>query len=63
MELKKAHAELAIEAVLDDLEHLKFNESDDQVEVSLIDLSGHEIVRGYGTNFIDAINDLHGNLL
>lgn len=63
MQQAQTLSENSIEALLNQLEHLKFTELGDQVEVCLIDASGYEIIRGYGENFIDAINDLHSNLL
>lgn len=45
------------------LEHLKFELINHEHIVTLMDSSGYEIVRGFGNSVIDAINDLHGNLM
>lgn len=52
-----------IERNMDKLEHLKISVSNGEYEVSLIDTSNYEIVRGYGKTIIEAINDLHSNLV
>ncbi len=48
--------------VLGDLKHLKFEQFDNLHIVSLVDLSGYEIIRGYGTTMVEAMNDLHSTL-
>ncbi|MFK7772492.1 MAG: hypothetical protein AB8F94_10140 [Saprospiraceae bacterium] len=45
------------------MKHLKFEKQDDEYIVSLVDVTGYEILKGYGDNFVEAINDLHSNLL
>ena len=45
------------------MKHLKFKKQDDEYVVTLVDVSGYEILKGYGDNFVEAINDLHSNLL
>lgn len=45
------------------LKYLKFEMVNGEHNLTLIDLSGYEIVKGYGKTLIDAINDLHHNLI
>ncbi|WP_299526637.1 hypothetical protein [uncultured Lutibacter sp.] len=45
------------------LKHLKFELINKEHVVSLIDSDGYEIVRGYGNTAIEALNDMHSNLL
>lgn len=45
------------------LKHLKFEENHGTYVVSLIDATGYEIIRGFGTTAVEALNDLHHNLL
>jgi len=45
------------------LKHLKFEKLDGEHMVTLVDVTGYEILKGYGNNFVEAINDLHSNLL
>ena len=45
------------------MKHLKFEKQDDEYVVTLIDAIGYEVLKGYGDNFVEAINDLHNNLL
>ena len=46
-----------------DLKHLKFQKSEKEYIVTLIDDRGYEILKGYGKSTIEAINDLHHNLI
>lgn len=45
------------------LKHLRFEKINNEHVVSLIDSTGYEIVKGYGSTPIEAINDLHSTLL
>lgn len=45
------------------LKHLKFEYINNEYVATLIDSSGYEIIKGYGNEIIEAINDLHSNLL
>lgn len=45
------------------LAHLKWTIKQNTVEVALIDLQGHEIVKGYGKSESEALNDLHLSLI
>lgn len=45
------------------MKHLKFEKQEDEFVVSLVDVTGYEILKGYGDNFIEALNDMHSNLL
>ena len=46
-----------------DLKHLKFEMRKDEYIVTLIDQSEYEIIKGYGQSIVDAINDMHSNLI
>lgn len=46
-----------------EFKHLMFEEENDEHIVSLIDVKGYKIARGYGTTIIAAINDLHHNFI
>lgn len=45
------------------IKHLKFKKMGLIYSVSLIDGTGYEVVRGYDDSEVDAINDMHSNLL
>ncbi len=55
--------ELAEYVDTDQLKHLKFEVSNSEYTVSLLDSTGYEIVKGYGNTVIEAINDLHSCLV
>jgi len=46
-----------------ELDHLKFEHQSDDHIVSLVDAQGYKIISGYGKSIIEAINDLHHNLI
>jgi len=46
-----------------DLKHLKFQVKNEEHMVTLIDLKGYKILKGYGITPVAALNDLHSNLL
>lgn len=46
-----------------DLKHLKFEMKEGEYKVTLIDQFEYEIIKGYGKSIVDAINDLHSNLI
>lgn len=46
-----------------EFKNLKFEFVNGEYIVSLIDKEGFEIIKGYGISIIEAINDLHHNLL
>ena len=46
-----------------ELEHLKFEFQNNKHIVSLTDAEGHKIIRGYGYSKLQALNDLHHNLI
>lgn len=46
-----------------DLKHLQFQSQNEGYMVTLVDLQGSEILRGYGDSPSDALNDLHSNLI
>lgn len=52
------HCELNI-----DLKYLKFQVQKEAYKATLIDLEGYEIINGYGRTQVEALNDLHSNLL
>lgn len=45
------------------MEHLKFEFYKEKHIVSLLDATGYSLVRGYGKTPLEALNDLHKNLL
>lgn len=45
------------------LKHLVFDYGIDEYIVTLVDAEGFKIVSGYGESIVDAINDLHHNLI
>ena len=45
------------------MKYLKFEKLKDEHVVTLVDATGYEILKGYGDDFVEAINDLHQNLL
>lgn len=45
------------------IEHLKFEEINGEHIVSLIDTTNFVILKGYGETMVEAINDLHSNLI
>lgn len=47
----------------DRLNHLRFEFHNNEYTASLVDYAGYEILRGYGPTKLDAINDLHKNLV
>ncbi|MCW5518113.1 hypothetical protein [Muriicola sp. Z0-33] len=46
-----------------EFKYLKFGREQSKYVVTLIDERGYEIVRGYGTSNIEAINDMHSNII
>ena len=55
--------DLGISNTTTKLKHLKFEQINNEYVATLIDSSGYEIIKGYGREIIEAINDLHCNLL
>ena len=56
---------LKSEAVINtnQLRHLKFEQGEREHVVTLVDNGGYEILKGYGETILDAVNDLHSNLI
>jgi len=52
-----------IRNIISNFKHMTFEKLDKEYVVSLVDLNGNKIVRGYGNTTIEAITDLHNNLL
>lgn len=48
---------------LKDLKYLTFQMQKDMHMVTLIDAKGFEILKGYGNTRVEALNDLHNNLI
>ncbi len=48
---------------IDQLKHVKIHYANNEYSVSLVDSAEYEIVKGYGTTIIEAINDLHAGLV
>ena len=46
-----------------DLKYLKFQVQNEAYKATLIDLEGYEIINGYGRTQVEALIDLHSNLL
>lgn len=46
-----------------EFEHLIFEGKSDEYSVSLVDSEGYKIIKGYGKTTIEAINDMHNNLI
>ena len=46
-----------------ELEHLIFEVEKGEHIVTLVDTEGYKITRGYGNSIIEAINDMHHNLI
>lgn len=46
-----------------ELKHLKFENKNNEHIVTLVDQQEFEILKGYGNSKIEALNDLHSNLL
>ena len=49
--------------LMNSLEHLKFKFYNGMHVVTLIDIKGYEIIKGYGSTQAAALNDLHSNLI
>jgi hypothetical protein len=45
------------------LKHIKVNKLTESYSVSLVDHKEFEITKGYGNTVIEAINDMHDNLI
>lgn len=45
------------------LKFLKIHRSGESYNVSLVDNEEFEITKGYGTTIIEALNDMHENLI
>ncbi len=61
--MKNIDTEEEMVTSLKQLKHLKVDKQGNEYIVSLIDLTGYEIIRGFGTNAVDALNDMHSNLI
>ena len=48
---------------LEGLKHIMVEENSDGFVATLVDNSGFEIVRGFGSDTTEALNDLHSNLI
>ena len=48
---------------LSKFKHIKFELENDEHIVSLVDAEGCEILKGYGNSIIEAMNDMHHNLI
>ncbi len=45
------------------LKFLKINQLGESYSVSLVDNKEFEIIKGYGSTVVEAINDMHDNLI
>ena len=48
---------------LSELKNLRFEYIKNEYVVTLVDNLGFKILKGYGNSIVDAINDLHQNLI
>lgn len=48
---------------LKEFKHLRFEIEKEEYMVTLVDAENYKIIRGYGNSIIEAINDLHHNLI
>lgn len=48
---------------IEQLRHLRVDYNNREYIASLVDLTGFEVVRGYGKTVIEAINDLHAGFV
>mgnify|MGYP005994000483 CR=1 FL=1 len=48
---------------MSNFKHLMFEIENEEHLVSLLDSKGYKITRGYGDSLIEAINDMHHNLI
>ncbi|WP_167455924.1 hypothetical protein [Tenacibaculum singaporense] len=46
-----------------ELQHIKIEYINQEYVATLIDINGFEIIKGYGSSNINAINDLHKGLI
>jgi len=52
-----------IRDIISNFKHITFEKLEKEYVGTLVDLNGSKLVRGYGNTTIEAINDLHSNLL
>lgn len=46
-----------------ELKHIKMEFIENEYIATLVDPSGFEVLKGYGSSIIEAINDMHQNLV
>jgi hypothetical protein len=47
----------------DQLKYIKFDKKENEHIAILVDTEGYEILAGYGKTIIEAMNDMHSNLI
>mgnify|MGYP001390084262 CR=1 FL=1 len=52
-----------VNTIISKLKYLKFENQNNEFIVTLTDNNNYEILKGYGKTKIDAVNDLHSNLI
>jgi len=52
-----------VNTIISALKYLKFESQNDEFIATLTDDHNYEILKGYGKTKIDAVNDLHSNLI
>ena len=62
-QMMNSRSEVAEYIDIDQLKHVKVHYTNNEYSVSLVDSAEYEIVKGYGTTIIEAINDLHAGLV
>jgi len=52
-----------VNTMISELKYLKFEIQNNEFVATLTDHENYEILKGYGKTKIDAVNDLHSNLI
>lgn len=52
-----------MELNINQLKYIKIYKLSKSYSASLIDNEEHEIIKGYGSTVVDALNDMHDNLI
>lgn len=52
-----------MELNINQLKYLKIYQGSESFSVSLVDNEEFEIIKGYGRTVVDALNDMHDNLI
>jgi hypothetical protein len=52
-----------VNSIISELKYLKFKKQNNEVIAILTDDDNYEVLKGYGKTKIEAVNDLHSNLI